>query len=273
MTKATRTVVVAVALLALGGTVRADEWDEGSDDDGGASTDNVIVHGVEQIHDLHSEAGVPDQDWYLVTARPFSSYQMVLDGFTGDTNLTTQRVQRLNATGGLVLQDALATDGGHVLSLDWQQGASSLVTLVRVQNGCPSCDNSSSYRIRFYDTTFLVPRFNNSGSQATVLLVQNAIERDCQVTYHFFSAAGTLLASSGPSTLAALAAGAADRPGDGGHVGLRAREPHLRLRRPLRKGRVGRALDRLHVRHGHGRAPGLSVADPNVEADELARIG
>ena len=40
-----------------------------------------------------------------------------------------------------------------------------------------ACSTSDTYRVRFYDTTYTVPRFNNSGTQATVLLVQNATDR------------------------------------------------------------------------------------------------
>jgi hypothetical protein len=60
-----------------------------------------------------------------------------------------------------------------------------------------ACTGADSYRIRFYETTYTVPRFNNSGTQSTILLVQNATDRTCIVAYYFMAADGSVLASSG----------------------------------------------------------------------------
>lgn len=206
MTDAIRRALSALALVAAtvpGAGARADDWDAGTDHDGTAGTDNVIAHGVEQVHDLAQQPTGPDQDWYLVTSRAFSSYQVVIDGMTGDLDLGSQSLQRLNATGGLVLEDSSASDAGNVFSLDWQNGSGPVVHLVRVRAAACgiSCQAADNYRIRFYDTTYTVPRFNNSAAQTTVLFVQNTESRPCTVTQHYFSPSGGLLATSGPSTL------------------------------------------------------------------------
>ena len=52
------------------------------------------------------------------------------------------------------------------------------------------------------ETTYAVPRFNNSATQQTVLLLQNTRAQAVQGTIHFFAAAGTLLLSH-PFTLSA----------------------------------------------------------------------
>lgn len=191
-----------LAALALG-TARADQWDYGPDPDNGISTDNALFHGAEQVHDL-AFAG-DDQDWYMVFNHPFSSYQMVVDGMTSDLDLTTTSLQRLNVTGGFVLESSLVTDGDGVLSLQWQQGVGSVPNLVRVRGAAcgKGCQLEDSYRIRYYDTTYTLPRFNNSGTQVTVMLVLNTTDRACSVTHHFFSSSGSVLATSGPTTLAA----------------------------------------------------------------------
>ena len=195
---------VALA-YALGlGQAHADPWDFAfHGDESAAGTRNVLFHGSEQVHDLFGL--VADQDWYRVVNRPFSSYQMVVDGMTSDLDLTAASVQRLNATGGLVLESALVTDAGGVLSLQWQQGSGTVHNAVRVRNAAcdGSCEHEDTYRIRFYDTTYTLPRFSNSGTQSTVLRVQNATERACSVTHHFLAPSGSLLATSGPTTVPA----------------------------------------------------------------------
>jgi hypothetical protein len=56
-----------------------------------------------------------------------------------------------------------------------------------------SCDTNDVYRIRSYDTTYAIPRFNNVGSQVTVVLIQNPSARTVQGTLWFWSAAGSLI--------------------------------------------------------------------------------
>lgn len=203
---------VTITLMAMGllaalppGPARADDWEGLIGPDNGSFTRNVPLHGSEQVHDMRLSIVTADEDWYRVVNRPFSSYQMVVDGMTGALDLNPASVQRLNATGGLVLENALVSDAGGVLSLQWQQGNGSLHTLVRVRNAAcgTSCQDTDTYRMRFYDTTYALPRFNNSGTQSTVLRVQNATERACSVTHHYFAASGSLLATSGPTTLPA----------------------------------------------------------------------
>jgi hypothetical protein len=190
--------------LVLGATVLAppavaDEWDQGSDPDRDASTDNVLFHGSEQMHDLGAQVGfVPDQDWYLVSVRPFSSYQFALDAFTGDLDLGNTDVQRLSASEA-IQQNADVLENGGVLSLAWFRGAGTTdeTNFVRVSGAActQSCNLLDTYRARFYETTYTIPRFNNSGTQTTVLLLQNATDRSCALQMFFFDALGALLAN------------------------------------------------------------------------------
>ncbi len=171
----------------------ADDWDLNADDDDGSSTDNVLFHGSAQVHDLWSPiTGLVDQDWYLVASRPYSSYEVVIDGQTGDLDLGSTSLQLLDASGITVIQSAAESAG--VLSLSWRLGSGSVTvpTFVRVQGAqCQlTCNGNDSYRIRFYETTYFIPRFNNSATQSTVLLVQNTTDRTCDVVYHFTEGSG-----------------------------------------------------------------------------------
>jgi hypothetical protein len=94
---------------------------------------------------------------------------------------------------------ATALEGGGVLSLRWAGPSSEDVVKhwVRVQGATcgTACDQGDRYRARFYDTTYTVPRFNNSGTQSTVLLVQNATDRACDVTAILLDRHGTVVTS------------------------------------------------------------------------------
>jgi hypothetical protein len=186
----------AIVLLTPAG---ADEWDQGSDPDAGPATDNALFHGSEQVHDLAVQPGpAADQDWYLTSVRPFSSYQFVVDGFTGDLDLGPTDLQRLNAS-EVVQQSAIVLDGGGALSMSWfQAGAPEETSFVRVSGAAcgVSCTLPDTYRARFFETTYTVPRFNNSGSQATVLMVQNATDRTCSAQLFFMDDVGGLVGSA-----------------------------------------------------------------------------
>jgi hypothetical protein len=188
-----RTALV-LTMLTLGAVVRADEWDVGtSNDNQGDTTENALLHGSEQVHDLGGPA--PDEDWYRVTARPFSSFQFVIDGQTGDLDLQPGDVDRLLFDGIGSLQNAELQGG--LVTMSWMQGepAADDRQLVRVGGAAcgTSCDTRDRYRVRFYDTTYTIPRFNNSGTQSTVLAVQNASGRPCAVAFAFLDDGGSLV--------------------------------------------------------------------------------
>lgn len=193
--------VVALLTAFVSAPARAnDDWDEGSDSDNGASTDNELFHGAEQVHDLASAAPPWEIDFYRVRGHSYSSYQMVVDGMASDLRLQPSDLRRMDAGGSLPLQTSIATDGGGVLSLQWQEGPGSADYRVWVggANVCDVCTELDTYRIRFYDTTYTLPRFNNTGTQSTVLLVQNTTDRDCSATYWFFSGGSAFAGTTQP---------------------------------------------------------------------------
>jgi hypothetical protein len=196
----TNTVVcLVVGVGALLGSARADQWDQAADSDNGAGTDNAPFHGSEQVHDLGALPGpAVDEDWYIASPHPFSSYQFVVDGLTGDLGLTSADVQLVSPT-GTVLNTSVATDGQGILSLAYRRGGPVEASFIRVRGpACgTACTAADTYRARFYDTTYTIPRFNNSGTQATVLLIQNNTARACIVSVFFMDPDGDLLLSAG----------------------------------------------------------------------------
>jgi hypothetical protein len=59
---------VAVAMVLSGGArvARGDVWDVGGDNDNDSGSDNELVHGLSQIHDMAAQHNgtVEDEDWY-----------------------------------------------------------------------------------------------------------------------------------------------------------------------------------------------------------------
>ena len=187
--------------LAVAWPAAADEWDVGADTDNAFTTDNALFHGAEQVHDLGAlTGGVADQDWYLVPNQRFSSYQFVVDGLTGDLDLGEGSVQRLLLGGTKIVGSALVEEEGGVLSLDWlgPTTAAPVPSWIRVAGAAcgTSCHFAARYRARFRETTYSVPRFNNSGTQATVLIAQNATDRLCDAFFYFLDGSGALLVES-----------------------------------------------------------------------------
>jgi hypothetical protein len=197
MTKKVAMSVLLAAFVAAGPVSAIDVWDQATEDDNGTGTDNGLTHGTEQVHDLAGEGGVADQDWYIFTSVARSSYEVLIDGTSGDMNLTGSDVARMGDS-VTVLQSSVQLSG-YSAALRWQNtSGTNDVQWIRVFGAsCGSaCSANDVYRIRMYETTFAIPRFNNSASQVTVLLVSNAAVFSCSAQFNFYNAAGTFLGRS-----------------------------------------------------------------------------
>ena len=74
---------------------------------------------------------------------------------------------------------------------------------LRVQSaGCTTnCDAADVYRVSTWETTGIIPRFNNSGTQITVLVLQNTGDLPMDVDIRFWSGTGASLGGPGLQTL------------------------------------------------------------------------
>src|SRR6185503_20074286 len=87
-------------------------------------------------------------------------------------------LQRMEADAVSVAQSAVAVTGtlDMAQSLRWTNGTAEVDDqFIRIRSGACStdCGADDVYRIRAFDTTYVIPRFNDAGSQVTVLLLQN----------------------------------------------------------------------------------------------------
>jgi hypothetical protein len=177
--------------LVSGRAARADVWDIQTQNDGSSATENELVHGSDQLHDLGGPP-LPDQDWFALGQKPFSSYEAVADATSGDIgpSLALDRVD----SAGSILQPSQAVGVGYTKSLRWANLTANEVNdeFVRVMSaGCDTnCGPEDVYRIRFAETTYSIPRFNNFGTQVTVLLLQNPTNYPISGTIYFWDVNG-----------------------------------------------------------------------------------
>lgn len=189
-----------VVVFAATGAARADVWDVQTNNDNTPATVNELVHGSDQMHDLGTLPGpVADQDWFRLSQKPYSSYEIVVDGASGDLGIA--QLARTNAAGSAALQMSEPIGVGYARSLRFVNDAATVVDAERIVVSGPSCGtvcgSDDVYRLRAYETTYAVPRFNNSGTQVTVLIIQNPTNYTIAGTARFWSAAGALLGSNG----------------------------------------------------------------------------
>jgi hypothetical protein len=203
----------------------ADVWDIQAQNDNSAATGNELIHGSDQMHDLGVLPGaLADQDWYRLRQEPFSSYEILVDATSGDIG-TTLNLDRIGADGTTVVQSSRPVGLGFTRSLRWANTQSTPVDgeRIRVTSGsCTTdCGPDDVYQIRTYETTYAAARFNNSGSQFTVVVIQNPTDEVLSGTVYFWDAAGSLLLSNS-GDLAPRSANAfntaSDLPGASGSI-------------------------------------------------------
>src|SRR5688572_425932 len=129
-------VLAAPLALSLAGQASADVWDVQIDSDDGTYTDNELLHGTTQTHDLGARPGLAaDQDWFLMPQRPHTSYEVLLDGMTGDIagDLALDRIAA-NGVGVAQTHAPAVVDGfGFSRALRWiNTDASTAREFVRV---------------------------------------------------------------------------------------------------------------------------------------------
>lgn len=191
---------VNISNLSGGGSI-SDAQGDGTilNDDGSGGVPDLLelVHGYSTRRSLEAVRGVEKIDTYHIAQKPQSSYEVVVDDVSGD--LVPLGLDRLDGDGSTVLQSALAAGTGPARSLRWANTTTTEVTdeTVRVTSGgCTTdCGADDVYRVRAYETTYAVPRYNNSGTQITILLLQNPTDATINANVFFWDASGSLVAT------------------------------------------------------------------------------
>jgi hypothetical protein len=183
-----------------------------------------LTHGYRLTRTFGAPAGASHV--FRIRQNPHSSYEVVIDSTSGDVwpGLT---LQLLASDGVTVLQDSTPLGAqGYSRSLRFVNAGPTPVDdqLVRASTtSCPGggCGPEDTYRIRVYDTTARLSRFNNSATQITLLLVQNTTGGLLNGTIYFWSSGGTLVGSQafGLAARSTLVLNTASIPGVAGQGG------------------------------------------------------
>jgi hypothetical protein len=190
------------------------------DDDAPSLSMVEVSHGT----DLRADMSGGTDDAYRISQKPFSSYEVLLDDAAGDVmpGLLLERVASDNVT---VVQTAIPVGTGSALSLRWENTLAGTVNGQSLRLRSPSCGSGCGsddvYRMRVRETTLSGARFNNAGSQVTVVVLQNTTGQPVSGHLEFWSPSGALLANVplalGPRmTMVANTASLPGLPGQGG---------------------------------------------------------
>lgn len=159
-----------------------------------------LNHAFERETDL---ASTP-RHVYRLARPPYSSWEAVVDGTSGDIDAGSgPSLVLLDADLTTVLQPSTPAGLGTARRLAVVNPTAATDTdYVEVRSlGCSTnCGADDIYRIRARETTLSAPRFNNTGGQVTVVLLQERSALTVTGTLWFWSAGGALLGSQ-PFTL------------------------------------------------------------------------
>jgi hypothetical protein len=162
-----------------------------------------LVHGSRLVESLATIAGpTADTDVYRISQKPYSSYEIVVDDVAGDVATGGQgpELLLLAADGTTVVQSSARVGTGTARALRFYNATSVAVDdqTIRVRSaGCTtSCPPETRYRIRAYETTATIERFNNAVPQVTVVVLNNPGERSIDATVWFWSQSGALIGFS-----------------------------------------------------------------------------
>jgi hypothetical protein len=198
-------IVWTLGLALTSAAFATDRWEAGSfcNDGSAAATCNEVAHGSVQIgHDLQ---GLADQDWVTTQVQARHSYEarvrsgtMRWDG--PSCTLGCAKLDRVDAAGTILTPGAYEGPGvgngdnfGASLVVRWVAPAAGKEYVRAIGYPGTPLTAADQYDLEFLDTTYFAPRFNNSATQVTVLIVQNTRNTAVTGSIYFYSPAGTLL--------------------------------------------------------------------------------
>ena len=157
---------------------------------------NELVHGSVQRRTLESVSQQAQVHLYSLRQAPFSSYEVVVDAVSGGLGASGPALWLTDGYGTGVLQQAQPVSGGTSLSLRFEHpfygGETQQYVLVKSQGCTTDCGPEAGYRIRARETTMSAARYNNAGSQVSVLVLQNDAAVPDTGRIWFWAASGAL---------------------------------------------------------------------------------
>ena len=162
------------------------------DDDGGVIALQSLGHGSDRVDTLQGGS-----DLFVLHQPGLTSWEVIVDAASGDVGAGNgPALERVGPDLTTVVQSSTPVGTGPARALRWQN-VSGLPqdSYVRVRSaGCGTdCGPDDAYRLRAYETTGRIPRFNASGGQVTVVVLQNTTPAPLSATLYFWGPTGTFL--------------------------------------------------------------------------------
>ena len=186
--------VCAIALLLSAAVVKADIWD--LTDNLIGDTNNELTHGSRQVHDLAALSIVlGDTDFFRIGIKATTSWEVLVGGTTGGLGTSGALLTLVDGV-GTVLGTSIPVSTGLSFTRSLRFVNNTLVDdigrLIRVGSAACGllCTTATQYEILARETTVSLARFNNFGTQVTVLMTQNVSGAVVQATAHFYDSAG-----------------------------------------------------------------------------------
>jgi hypothetical protein len=157
-----------------------------------------LLHGSRMERSLEAQGPNPRTDLFYLAQAPYTSYEVIVDETSGDIGAAGGvRLERLADVPTAALQTSVPVGAGPSRALRWANTTAATVAsqLIRVTSAScgTDCGPDDTYRIRMYDTTYSIARFNTAFGQNTVLLLQNPTDRVIHTRVHLWSVSGALL--------------------------------------------------------------------------------
>ena len=222
-----------------------------SDDHVGTFVESL--HGRLRTHDLQDQGG-GDVDWSFVQETPNHSYEATVMNtalrFSSAPVSGKATMNRCDATGAILTPGVPLNAFDGAFAARWIATASTY-NYIRV-TGFAGLGADSGYEIQLRETTYSIPRWNNSGSQTTVFIIANTTNNPVSGTIFFYGSAARVDQHGG------LLAASPRLPGRGHRVHRRARGARVGRRRSPTQAGTERspegsghgAGDGFHFRHG-----------------------
>jgi hypothetical protein len=210
MAKTTLALVASAACLAGAPLARAvDPWE--TDDDTAATTNLMRPGDVQFGHDL--EGPPADRDFAIVLTKARHSYEARTNALFWEPACTAPvcectmpvcapNFDRVSPLGAVLTPGAASSEdprlgGGSIgRTVRWIASADQF-DLLRVS--AVSVMGTDVYDVAFSDTTLVLPRWNNTATQSTLVLLQNTTNSTVTGFAYFHDAAGNLLATEAVS--------------------------------------------------------------------------
>jgi hypothetical protein len=190
--------ICAATLVLVAAPGRAeDPWETDSTDDSQASRSHILPGQVQTGRDLEGGGSVAiDQDWVKIYSLSRHSYEARVSGgpLWSQGGFVGAQLDLLDSTPALLLAgngDEFANLRGQAVR--WIVGSPTPTQWLLRITGPPGVQAAVPYTLELFDTTYSVPRWNNSASQITFFFVQNNKPLPVSGAVYFFNASGSFV--------------------------------------------------------------------------------